>query len=100
MTPHSIAADLACRLAAATPHGLPEPMPTQASLTRHLGLDSLVLMSFLADVRVEYGVDLGEWLIHQAAHGHDSLGTLAVHLAWSVGEGAELCCDVDTSSCG
>lgn len=87
MNPGPIADDLAHRLAAVIPDGLPEPIPTHLSLTRQLGLDSLVLMVFLAEVRADYGVDLGEWLIHQAAHGRDSLDTLAEHLVWAVDHG-------------
>ncbi len=83
MNPRSIADDLARRLAAAMPDGLPEPIPTHVSLTDQLGLDSLVLMAFLADVRADYGVELGQWMIHHAARGRDTLDSLAAHLQWA-----------------
>lgn len=81
MSPDRIADDLARRLEAAIPDGLPEPIPTHVSLTGQLGLDSLVLMTFLTDVRADYGVDLGPWLIARAARGRDTLDSLAAHLA-------------------
>lgn len=62
-------------------HLAPHVPPTTASLTGQLGLDSLVLMAFLAEVRVDYGVDLGPWLVQHAARGRDTLQTLADHIA-------------------
>lgn len=79
--PDGIAADLAGRLAHHVPHTLPDPIPRNASLTQHLGLGSIELMAFLADVRQSHGVELGEWLVQQAAGGRDTLGTLADHVA-------------------
>lgn len=72
--------DLARRLAATCPHCPSGPIPPNVSLTNQLGIDSLVLMVFLADVRADYGVDLADWLISQAARGRDTLDTLAEHL--------------------
>lgn len=61
-------------------HMAPHIPPTTASLTCQLGLDSLVLMAFLAEVRADYGVDLGPWLVQHAARGRDTLQTLADHI--------------------
>lgn len=82
--------DLTRRLSAACPHCPGRSVPPDASLTNQLGIDSLVLMLFLADVRSDYGVDLADWLVHQAARGRDTLCTLAEHLDRARGGDCEL----------
>ncbi len=74
-------ADALARRLAVLAHTSPHLPPTTASLTGQLGLDSLVLMAFLAEVRTDYGVDLGPWLVRYATRGRDTLETLADHLA-------------------
>ncbi len=80
MNAHTIEALLAEEILAACPEL--GTVPSDASLTGDLGLDSLTLTSLFASVKAEFGhVSLAPWFIAASNSGTDTVGSLAAFIA-------------------
>lgn len=80
MNAHQIEALLIDEILAACPEL--GTVPSDASLTGDLGLDSLTLTSLFASVKAEFGhVSLAPWFIAASNSGTDTVGSLAGFIA-------------------
>jgi len=80
MNAHRIEALLVDEILAACPElGV---VPSDASLTGELGLDSLTLTALFASVKAEFGhVSLAPWFIAASNAGTDTVGSLSGYIA-------------------
>jgi acyl carrier protein len=82
MTTSPIEALLVEEIVAACPELAPEEVSVDASLTGHLGLDSLSLSSLFSTIRAHFGhIELAPWFIAASNAGRDTIGSLARFIA-------------------
>lgn len=82
MTANPIEALLVDEIVATCPELVPEEISVDASLTGHLGLDSLSLSALFSTVRARFGhIELAPWFISSSNAGCDTVGSLARFIA-------------------
>lgn len=82
MTPDHIEALLVEEIVATCPEIAADEVSSEASLTGHLGLDSLCLSTLFGTVRARFGhIELAPWFISSSTTGCDTIGSLARFIA-------------------